>query len=137
MLDISHLELVKGVLKETNFSNKDWYKLGRGLGVHHDKQLLYISPLAENPSNLKECLTRWLSSGTASYRMRIHNDPSTLDDLAAALKSIGYSEAGKYITKTCKLIIMFRPFYTSKKRSFKILCLLFMSSYTAIVGIFT
>ena len=117
MLDIIHLELVEYVLKGTNFNNKDWYKLGRGLGVHHDKRLEYIFPLVENSLNLKECLTRWLSSGTASYRMWIHNDLTTLDDLAAALDSIGYGEAGEYITKTCKLIIMFRPFYTSKKRS--------------------
>ena len=106
MLDKSHLELVENVLKETDFNtiydNKDWYKLGQKLEGVNDKALDYIkggSVFGYNYLKLKECLRRWLSSGFAS--------PPTLADLAAALKSIGYSEAGEYIIKTCKLIIMF------------------------------
>ena len=88
LLDESDLELVEDVLKETNFNNKDWSELGRELGVYYS-------------SNLKECLRRWLSAFS-------HDDPpSTLYELAAALDSIGYSEAGKYIIITSKLIIMF------------------------------
>ena len=103
MLDESHLELLEDVLKEINFNNKDWPILGRGLGVHVEQQeYSYI----ENFLILKECLRKWLSSGAARYRSQIRSLP-TLDGLADALKSIGYREAGEYIIKTCKLIIMF------------------------------
>ena len=101
LLDISHLELVEDVLKETNFNDEDWRQLGRELGVYMKYGY---------PENLKDCLREWLNSGgtfsSGSY-MRICNMPPTLDDLAAALKSIGYKEAGEYIIKTCKLVIMF------------------------------
>ena len=105
MLDESHLGLVEDVLKEANFNDKDWKQLGHGLG-------LYVWLLKygnkENSLNLKECLREWLSSGVGRYRLQAqHDDPPTLYDLADALKSIGYSEAGEYIIKTCKLIIMF------------------------------
>ena len=101
LLDESHLELVEDVLKEINFHNKDWRQLGRGLGVHiRGQEYVY-------PGSLKECLRKWLSPGTFSSFLRIHDGPPTLYGLAAALVSIGYIEAGKYIIKTCKLIIMF------------------------------
>ena len=90
LLDESHLELVEDVLKEINFNNKDWDKLGRELGV-----LFVQEKNSKDSSNLKECLRRWLSAFW-------HDDRPTLYDLAAALKSIGY-EAGEYIIKTCKL----------------------------------
>ena len=96
LLDESHLELIEDVLKETNFNDEDWEQLGRGLGVY----FWNINP--ENSLDLKECLRRWLSAVTI---LRIW--PSTLDDLADALKRIGYIEAAEYIIKTCKLIIMF------------------------------
>ena len=102
LLDESHLELVEDVLKETNFNNKDWKQLKRALGVH-DERLERIYP--EDSLHLKECLRKWLRTGGASFHLRIR--PSTLYDLAVALVSIGYSEAGEYIIKTCKLIIMF------------------------------
>ena len=96
LLDKSHLELVEDVLKENNFNNEDWFKLGRELGVYFVKQKnLYP---AEDSLMLKDCLRRWLSAN--------YCDP-ILNDLAAALVSIGYSEAGEYIIETCKLIIMF------------------------------
>ena len=98
LLDESHLELVEDVLKEANFNNKDWEQLGRELRVH----LQNINP--ENSLNLKECLRRWLSVVTTCI---LWIWPSTLYDLAVALDSIGYKEAGEYIIKTCKLIIMF------------------------------
>ena len=105
LLDESHLELVEDVLKETNFNNKDWEQLGRELGVY-DELLKYS--YSENSLKLKSCLREWFSPGTSSYfRWAQRNDPPTLYDLAAALVSIGYSEAGEYIIKTCKLIIMF------------------------------
>ena len=94
LLDISHLELVEDVLKETNFNDEDWYKLERELSQ------VYTMTEDRMPAwNLKTCLRKWLSSYW----------PSSLYDLAAALDSIGYSEgeAGEYIIKTCKLIIMF------------------------------
>ena len=102
LLDESHLELVENILKEINFNNEDWYKLGKQLRVH-DKGQEYIYP-----GNLRECLREWLRSGTTSYNLRIecYGHP-TLYGLADALKRIGYSEAGEYIIKTCKLIIMF------------------------------
>ena len=101
MLDESHLELVEDVLKEANFNNDDWYKLGQELGVY----LCIIG--RENSLMLRQCLRRWLtrSGATSSYFLLIQS--STLYDLAVALDSIGYSEAGDYIIKTCKLIIMF------------------------------
>ena len=101
LLDGSHLELVEDVLKETNFNDKDWYKLGRELGVY-TRGLDY-----GYPGNLKEFLREWLSPGTSSSFLRIYDGSPTLYDLATALDSIGYSEAGEYIIKTCKLIIMF------------------------------
>ena len=108
LLDESHLDLVEDVLKETNFNNKDWDKLGRGLGIY--VQSLKYS-YSEDSLKLKECLREWLSPGTSSSFLRIPDDDDptgpTLYDLAAALKSIDYSEAGEYIIKTCKLIIMF------------------------------
>ena len=97
LLDKSHLELVEDVLKEINFNDADWKQLGQKLGVH-DERLDYI--YSKDSSNLKKCLRTWLSA------IR-HDDPPTLDGLAIALKSIGYIEAGEYIIKTCKLIIMF------------------------------
>ena len=105
LLDESHLELVEDVLKEINFNDKDWEQLGEELG-------LYVWLLKygnkENSLNLKECLREWLNPGISSYRLQAQrDDPSTLYDLAAALYSIGYREAGEYISKTCKLIIMF------------------------------
>ena len=100
LLDLSHLELVEDVLKETNFNNKDWRKLGQELGVYTiGQEYIY-------PGNLKECLREWLITGVANYRLRIRPLP-TLHELADALEGIGYSEAGYYIIKTCKLIIMF------------------------------
>ena len=91
LLDESHLELVEDVLKEINFNDEDCYKLGQVLRVHTKQQ---------DDNMLKECLRKWL-------RFWIYAGPPTLDDLADALKRIGYSEAGEYIIKTCKLIIMF------------------------------
>ena len=96
LLDESHLELVEDILKETNFNDLDWKQLRQVLGVHAEQQ---------DENMLKEYLRRWLSSGATSNRFWIK--PSTLDELAAALKRIGYSEAAEYIIKTCKLIIMF------------------------------
>ena len=109
LLDESHLELVEDVLKEINFNDEDWRldwrQLGRELGVH--VQSLKYS-YSENSLILKECLREWLSPSTSShYWQRILDDEPgpSLYDLAAALKSIGYSEAGEYIIKTCKLIM--------------------------------
>ena len=105
LLDESHLELVEDVLKETNFNDGHWNKLGRLLGVNVEL-LKYIYP--ENSLKLKECLRKWLTSaGTTTYHSRIHVGPPTLNGLADALDRIGYREAGEYIIKTCKLIIMF------------------------------
>ena len=107
LLAESRLELVEDVLKEINFNDKDWEELGQELGVHI-QSLEYIC--SENSLKLKECLREWLSPGTSSSFLRIPDDddpPPTLYELAAALDGIGYSEAGNYIIKTCKLIIMF------------------------------
>ena len=92
LLDESHLELVEDILKETNFNNEDWEQLDRELIEYRWRM---------KPLNLKECLRKWLSGDS------FYDRPPTLYDLADALKSIGYSEAGGYIIKTCKLIIMF------------------------------
>ena len=100
LLDLSNLELVEDVLKEINFNNKDWNKLGQELGVY----LRNINP--ENSLNLKEYLREWLSSGAGRYRFQTRSLP-TLGSLAAALDRIGYREAAEYIIETCKLIIMF------------------------------
>ena len=102
LLDESHLELVEDVLKETNFNIEDWEQLGRGLNRVYTRGQEYVYP-----GSLKECLRKWLSPGTSSSFLWIHDPSSTLDDLAAALKRIGYRRAGEYIIKTCKLIIMF------------------------------
>ena len=110
MLDQSHLELVEDVLKETNFNNKDWRPLGRALGVYTTGQS-YSYP--DNSSILKECLRVWLNSSGATtrsssfFRIGPVGFSPTLYKLADALDGIGYSEAGEYIIKTCKLIIMF------------------------------
>ena len=101
LLDKSHLELVEDILKETNFNNKDWEQLGQELGVH-DERLEFI--YSEDSLNLKGCLRKWLTGATSYF---LQSRPSTLYDLAAALKRIGYRGAGEYIIKTCKLIIMF------------------------------
>ena len=106
LLDESHLELVEDVLKETNFNNEDWVQLGQELGVYVES-LEYSNINKENSLNVKGCLREWLSPGTSSFFFGTWNDPPTLYDLAAALDRIGYSKAGKYIIKTCKLIIMF------------------------------
>ena len=110
LLDKSHLELIEDVLKENNFNNEDWEKLGQELGVH-DKSLKYS--YSGNFLNLKECLRKWLTnSDTTRHFLLIRS--STLYDLAVALDSIGYNEAAEYIIKTCKLIIMFNDqCYTS------------------------
>ena len=92
LLDESHLELVEDVLKETNFNNKDWKQLERELN-----QVYTMTEDRMPAQNLKTCLRKWLSSYW----------PPSLDELADALDRIGYSKAGKYIIKTCKLIIMF------------------------------
>ena len=107
LLDESHLELVEDVLKETNFNNKDWKQLGRELRVYVESLKYSYS---ENSLKLKECLREWLIPDTSSYYWQIRNDDDplpTLYGLADALDSIGYREAGEYIIKTCKLIIMF------------------------------
>ena len=106
LLDLSHLELVEDVLKETNFNNKDWEQLGRELGVHVESLKFIYS---ENSLKLKGCLREWLRPGTSSYYWRIpdDDDPSpTLFGLADALDGIGYSKAAEYIIITCKLIII-------------------------------
>ena len=103
LLDESHLGLVEDVLKEINFNNEDWKQLGRQLRVRHDKLRLLGRLYPKISLNLKECLRKWLS-GDSLY----DNLPPTLYELAAALKSIGYSEADEYIIKTySRLIIMF------------------------------
>ena len=106
LLDERHLELVEDVLKEINFNDKDWQQLGEELRVYVES-LKYGNK--ENSLNLKECLREWLNPGISSYRLQAQrrDDPPTLYKLAAALYSIGYREAGEYISKTCKLIIMF------------------------------
>ena len=107
LLDGSHLELVEDVLKEINFNNEDWKQLGHELRVYTTGQSYsYL----DNSSILKECLRGWLtSSGATSSFLRIQPVGLSLSlyELADALKSIGYSEAARYIFKTCKLIIMF------------------------------
>ena len=105
LLDESHLELVRYILKVINFNKKDCDKLRKELGVHV-QQKKYSYPVT-NSSNLKECLRRWLSLPTSNLFQIPRDQPPTLDELADALKSIGYSEAAAYIIKTCKLIIMF------------------------------
>ena len=105
LLDESHLELVEDVLKEINFNDEAWNRLGRLLGVDVD---LLRHIYSGSSLKLKECLRKWLNSaGTTTYHLRLHGGPPTLYELADALDSIGYSEAGEYIIKTCKLIIMF------------------------------
>ena len=116
LLDESHLELIseliEDVLKEFNLNDEDWRKLGRELGVYIKGQK-YSYP--DNSSILKKCLREWLSSGRSRGSVATSSFfwfgsaglSPTLDELAAALKRIGYSEAGEYIIKTCKLIIMF------------------------------
>ena len=102
LLDESHLELVGDILKETNFNDKDWDKLGRELRVYTTGQeYSYL----DKSSILKECLRGWLTS--SFLRILDDDDPPTLYKLANALKRIGYSEAGEYIIERCKLIIMF------------------------------
>ena len=105
LLDESHLELVEDVLKETNFNDKDWYKLASELGI----SLWSLKYSNKENINLKECLREWLSTDTFRSFLRIRPDrlSPTLYDLAAALKRVDYIEAGEYIIKTCKLIIMF------------------------------
>ena len=110
MLDISHLELVEDVLKEINFNNEDWRKLGRELRVYVELDVKSLKhSYSENSLNLKKCLREWLSRSTSSshFRIWINDDPPTLFGLADALQRIGYREAREYIIKTCKLIIMF------------------------------
>ena len=108
LLDESHLELVEDILKETNFDNEDWKRLGGlALGIYYNAQQRIERICSEDSSKLKECLRRWLSPDTSSSFLPFYDGPPTLYGLAAALKSIGYSEAGEYIIKTCKLIIMF------------------------------
>ena len=106
LLDERHLELVEGILKETNFNDKDWEQLGRELGVHVESLKFIYS---ENFLTFKECLREWLNPGTSSYYWRIPDDddpPPTLFGLADALDGIGYSEAAEYIIITSKLIII-------------------------------
>ena len=103
LLDKSHLELVEDILKEIKFNDEDWKQLlGRELSGYIGLEYGY-------PGNLKECLREWLSRDTSDdiFSIWIYAGPPTLDDLADALKRISYSEAGEYIIKTCKLIIMF------------------------------
>ena len=111
MLDKSHLELVEDVLKETTFNLTDWYELGRELMKGpYGERIDYIkraSGYGNNSLKLKECLKSWLSPEiTASSFLLIYDEPHpTLDELADALRRIGYNEAAEYISKTCKLII--------------------------------
>ena len=113
MLDKSHLELVEDVLKETTFDLMDWYELGRKLmkasGPYGAERIDYIkraSSYGNNSLKLKECLKSWLSPDITGSFFLIYDEPHpTLDELADALRSIGYNEAAEYISKTCKLII--------------------------------
>ena len=109
MLDKSHLELIEDVLKETTFNLMDWYELGRKLMKGpYGQRIDYIkraSSYGNNSLKLKECLKSWLSPDTSSLLLIFDGAQPTLDELADALRSIGYNEAAEYISKTCKLII--------------------------------
>ena len=73
--------LVENVLKENNFNNEDWERLGEKLGIHYIGQE-YID--LDNSSMLKECLSGWLTSSGRRDIITCFSSPPALNFIAHA-----------------------------------------------------
>ena len=64
-LDISHLNLINDILRDSSFDETKWSDLGLSLNLHQNK----IKAIEENQPNhhkkLLECLSLWLESQDA------------------------------------------------------------------------
>ena len=91
-IGIGHLQLIRDILKESDFDETKWPDLGLSLGLLQPQ----INSIKQSCSNdpherLMECLSSWLQSGNARL-------PQTL---ANALDSIS-TVAAERIRKICK-----------------------------------
>ena len=63
---ISHLQLIRDTLRESNFDETKWPDLGLSLGLLQPQIKLISDSYPNNPHQcLLECLTLWLQSGNA------------------------------------------------------------------------
>ena len=91
---ISHLQLIRDTLRESNFDETKWPDLGLSLGLLQPQIKLISDSYPNNPHQcLLECLTLWLQSGNALPQL-----------LAIALDSISTVVAER-ISKICESTI--------------------------------
>ena len=64
-LDISHLNLINDILRDSNFDETKWSKLGSSLSLHRNKTKAIRERYSDQHECLLECLTLWLESQDA------------------------------------------------------------------------
>uniref|UniRef100_A0A1X7SN97 Death domain-containing protein n=1 Tax=Amphimedon queenslandica TaxID=400682 RepID=A0A1X7SN97_AMPQE len=97
-LDISHMKLVRDVLKESHFIDANWFDLGEELNLPYPQLKNIEDTYVNNPSRcLRECLSLWLTS--ANNR--------TWESLASALERMNQKPAATHIRETYELIPKF------------------------------
>ncbi|XP_019862050.1 PREDICTED: uncharacterized protein LOC109590594 [Amphimedon queenslandica] len=90
LLDISHMKLVRDVLKKSHFINANWFDLGEELNLPYPQLKNIEDTYVNNPSRcLRECLNLWLTS--ANNR--------TWESLASALERMNQCTAARHIRK--------------------------------------
>lgn len=90
-LGIADLTLVRNALKESNFSDADWFDLGLELSIAYPA--LQGIDGSNSSRCLRKCLKLWLSTSHCTW-----------GELAEALQSMNQIETASQIRKICKCI---------------------------------
>ena len=88
------MDLVRDALKESHFTDANWFDLGLKLKLPYPDLASIRAKWSNDPSQcLLECLSLWLMS--ASTR--------TWETLAIALERMNQNATARHIRKTCKV----------------------------------
>ena len=91
-LDISHLNLINGILKDSKFGKGKWFDLGLSLHLHPNELESIKTSHHSHHECLLACLTLWLQS----------QGPHLPQFLASALNNNDEHTAADNIHKICK-----------------------------------
>ena len=91
-LDISHLSLIRDILRDSNFAEAKWSNLGLSLRLHPNELQSINTSHHSHHERLLACLTLWLQS----------QGPHLPQFLASALNNNDEHTAADNIHKICK-----------------------------------